>query len=80
MNRKQLDDALIELVNHCDANEPTKATSLAYTMIAVLDRWALHEFGRLATFDEMIGVLRLALAQVRAATGNASPPKGGLQA
>ena len=80
MDRRAFDQELGELINRCEANEPTKATSLAISMIAVVDRWSLAEFGRLAEFEEIRGVLTLAFAQVRAATGNAAPPAGGLQA
>lgn len=79
MDRKQFEDELCKLLDRCEASEPTKACSLLLTVIGVCDRWSLDEFQRLATLEEITGVLRVEFARVRAVTGTAALPRGGLQ-
>jgi hypothetical protein len=73
-------EELLEAEQRSELAEPAKAKALLKVAIAIMDRVSLHHFGQLATAKQVEGILNLAFAELRAQTGNAATPKGGIQA
>ena len=81
MNRAVFDDAIAKLVEHCEESAPTKALSLIFVAIALIDSESLKARGNLCSAQELHGVINIALAKIRSACGtNGATPVGGVQA
>lgn len=80
MTTEQFADKLIALLDGCDLHDALQARALVECSIAILDRNKLATGLPLATRAEFEGFARMIFVALRARTGNANPPAGGVQA
>lgn len=80
MTSEQFADEVINLLTRCNLHDALQARTLIECAIAVVDRNKLASGLPLATRAEFEGFARMVFIALRARTGNANPPVGGVQA